>query len=136
MIKSKICPNNPFLILKNFEHELENVSEDQEKVIEKRLLASIIKAELSQQLQDNLLSSKVLKHFLHQLSELSKTINSLKQDMKKHFTEQRTTTIIIEVLDLINKSSFRNVNTPQFKLCNGRNKINYVLFANGCSTIS
>ena len=121
--------------MKNFEHELENLSEDQEKVIEKRLLASIIKAELSQQLQDNLLSSKVLKHFLHQLSDLSKTINSLKQDMKKQFTEQRTT-IKIEVLDLINKSSFRNVNTPQFKLCNGRNKINYVLFANGCSTIS
>ena len=46
----------------DIENELENLSEDQEKVIEERILANILKAKLSEHFQNKLLNSQLSKN--------------------------------------------------------------------------
>ena len=66
----------------DFENELDSSSQDQEKVTEERILASmrsllccILNSELSEQFQNNFLDSKFLKDINPQFSDLSNTIN-------------------------------------------------------------
>ena len=61
------------------------------------------------------MNPKLTNDIYSQFSDLSKTIKKLKQDIKKPFTEQRIT-IIHEVLDLINKSSFQMLTVQHLKL--------------------
>ena len=69
--------------------ELDSLSEDQEKVIDERILANmrsqlccIVNSELSEQIQNDLSYSKLMKDFYSRFSDLSKTINLLKEYMK------------------------------------------------------
>ena len=66
----------------DFENKLENLSEDQEKVIGERVLARILKAKLSEHFQNKLLNSQLSKDTYSQRSDFSKTINKLEQHMK------------------------------------------------------
>ena len=63
------------------------MSEDQEKVIEERRLASILKAQLTEQNQDNLLNSNVKNIFIQSFLTFQKQ-KKLKQDIKNSFTEK------------------------------------------------
>ena len=70
MIKSqeKLAQITRSILREEFEKEIKHLSrnslsEDQEEVIEERILASILKAELSEQFQDNLSISKLIKDF-------------------------------------------------------------------------
>ena len=70
MIKSqeKLAQITHSILREEFEKEIKHLSrnslsEDQEEVIGERILASILKAELSEQFQDNLSISKLIKDF-------------------------------------------------------------------------
>ena len=133
MIKSqgKLAQNNPFQFFKKeFGNESENLSEDQEIVIEGRILASILKAYLSEQIQDNLLNSNLLKDFYSLFSDLSKTVKKLEKHMKNYFAEQRTA-IINEVLDHINKSSFEMLTVQNLKVKSSPGKSGILLNEDG-----
>ena len=60
----------------------------------------------SQEVQNVLLKTKLIKEIYSQFSDLSKTINKLEQNMEKPFAELRTT-LVSEVLNLIHNNSFQ-----------------------------
>ena len=60
----------------------------------------------SQEVQNVLLKTKLIKDIYSQFSDLSKTINKLEQNMEKPFAELRTT-LVSEVLNLIHNNSFQ-----------------------------
>ena len=82
----------------DFENELEN----QEKVID------------PQEIQNTLLNSKLIKDIYSQFSDFSNTIKKLEQSIKKSLAEQKTT-IINEVLNLIDRNSFEMLTTHNLK---------------------
>ena len=86
------------VLQRDFEKDIENHIENQEKLIEEKMLDS-------QEVQDVLLNTKLMNDIYSQFSELSKTINKLEQSMKKSFAEQRTA-LVNEVLNLIHNNSF------------------------------
>ena len=80
---------------KDFENELkhelgnlsENLTENQEKLIEEKMLNP-------QENQNVSINSKLNNDIYSQFSDLLKTINKLEQNMKKSFAEQRTALIV------------------------------------------
>ena len=81
--------------------DFEDLSENQEKLIEEKMLDQILDPK---EVQNVLLNSKLINDMFSQFSDLSKTINKLEQNMKKFFTEQRTA-LVNEVLNLIHNIS-------------------------------
>ena len=81
--------------------DFEDLSENQEKLIEEKMLDQILDPK---EVQNVFLNSKLFNDMFSQFSDLSKTINKLEQNMKKFFTEQRTA-LVNEVLNLIHNNS-------------------------------
>ena len=89
---------------RDFENDIENQVE--EKMLEQTLDP--------QEIQDVLLNTKLMNDIYSQFSDLSKTINKLEQNMKKSFTEQRST-LVNEVLNLIHNNSFEMLTIRNLK---------------------
>ena len=87
-----------------FENEVGNLSKNQKK----------LKTPDPQEIQTVLLNSKIINDSYSQFSDLSKTINKIEENMKKFFTELRTT-LVIEVLNLIHKNSFEMLTVRNLK---------------------
>ena len=90
---------------RDFENDIEN----QEKLIEEKMLDQILDP---QEVQNVLLNTKLINDIYSQFSDLSKTINELEQNMKQPFAEQRTA-LENEVLNLIHNNSFE-----MLRVCN------------------
>jgi len=86
--------------------DLEKKIENQEKSID------------PQEIQNALLNSKLIGDIYSQFSDLSNTINKLEQSIKKSLTEQKTT-IINEVLNLIDRNNFETLTTQNLKFTSG-----------------
>ena len=71
-----------------------------------------------QEIQNVLLNSKLIGDIYSQFSDLSNTINKLEQSIKKSLTEQKTT-IINEVLNLIDRNNFETLTTQNLKFTSG-----------------
>ena len=91
----------------DFETTLENELENHEEKIKAEFLDT-------QEIQDLLLNSKLIKDIYSQFSDLSNTINKLDQHIKKSFAEQKTV-IINDVLNLISRNSFEMLTTRNLK---------------------
>ena len=76
------------------EEDFEDLSENQEKLIEEKMLDQILDP---QEVQNVLLNTKLINDIYSQFSDLSKTIIKLERNMKRSFAEQRTA-LINEVL--------------------------------------
>ena len=94
---------------RDFENDIEN------QVEEKMLDAKLHQILDPQEIQDVFINTKLINDIYSQLSDLSKTINKLEQEMKKSFTEQRTT-LVNEVLNLIHNNSFEMLTVRNLKL--------------------
>ena len=92
---------------RDFEYDIEN----QEILIEEKMLNQILEP---QEVQNVLLNTKLFNDIYSQFSDLSKTINKLEQNMKKSFTELRTT-LVNEVLNLIHNNSFEMLTVQNLK---------------------
>ena len=107
----------------DLQRDFENDIENQEKLIEEKMLdatasaVAIAKAHQTldpQEIQDVLLNTKLMNDIYSQFSDLSKTINNLEQNMKKSFAEQRTA-LVNEVLNLIHNNSFEMLTVRNLK---------------------
>ena len=86
--------------------DFEDLSENQEKLIDERMLDAKLRQILDpQEVQNVLLNTKLINDNYSQFSDLSKTINKLEQNMKKSFAEQRTA-LLNDVLQILHKSNF------------------------------
>ena len=103
----------------DLQRDFENDIENQEKLIEEKMLDAVAIAKGHQtldpqEIQDVLLNTKLMNDIYSQFSDLSKTINKLEQSMKKTFTEQRST-LVNEVLNLIHNNSFEMLTVRNLK---------------------
>ena len=99
----------------------DDLSENQEKLIEKMLEEKILGQILDPQEVQNVLSNtKLINDTYSQFSDLSNTINKLQQNMKKSFAEHRTA-LINEVLpeatqilsfEMLNVQNLKFMSTP------------------------
>ena len=117
MIKSqeKLAQITHSKLKEDLQRDFENDIENQEKLIEEKILD--VKAHQTldpQELQDVLLNTKLMNDIYSQFSDLSKTINKLEQSMKKSFAEQRTA-LVNEVLNLIQNNSFEMLTVRNLK---------------------
>ena len=116
MIKSqeKLAQITHSKLKEDLQRDFENDIENQEKLIEEKILDAVAIAKGHQtldpqEIQDVLLNTKLMNDIYSQFSDLSKTINKLEQNMKKSFAEQRTALrsfAVNEVLNLIHNNSF------------------------------
>ena len=93
---------------RDFENDIENQVE--EKMLDVKLHQTLD----PQEVQNVLLNTKLMNDFYSQFSDLSKTINTLEQSMKKSFAEQRTA-LVNEVLNLIHNNSFEMLTVRNLK---------------------
>ena len=125
MIKSqeKLAQITHSKLKEDLQRDFENDIENQEKLIEEKMLdatasaVAIAKAHQTldpQEIQDVLLNTKLMNDIYSQFSDLSKTINKLEQNMKKSFAEQRTA-LVNEVLNLIHNNSFEMLTVRNLK---------------------
>ena len=125
MIKSqeKLAQITHSKLKEDLQRDFENDIENQEKLIEEKMLdatasaVAIAKGHQTldpQEIQDVLLNTKLMNDIYSQFSDLSKTINKLEQNMKKSFTEQRST-LVNEVLNLIHNNSFEMLTVRNLK---------------------
>ena len=125
MIKSqeKLAQITHSKLKEDLQRDFENDIENQEKLIEEKMLdatasaAAIAKGHQTldpQEIQDVLLNTKLMNDIYSQFSDLSKTINKLEQNMKKSFAEQRTA-LVNEVLNLIHNNSFEMLTVRNLK---------------------
>ena len=117
MIKSqeKLAQITHSKLKEDLRRDFENDLENQEKVIEEKMLDAKLRQLLDpQDVQNVLLNSKLINDTYSQFSDLSKTINKLEQNMKKSFAEQRTT-LVNEVLNLIHNNSFEMLTVRNLK---------------------
>ena len=91
--------------------DFEDLSENQEKLIEEKMLNQILDP---QEVQNVFLNTKLINDIYSQFSDLSKTINKIEENMKKSFTELRTT-LVNEVLNLIHNNSFEMLRVRNLK---------------------
>ena len=97
----------------------EDLQRDFENDIENQVEVKMLDAKLHQTLdpqevQNVLLNTKLFNNIYSQFSDLSKTINKIKQKMKKSFAEQRTA-LVNEVLNLIHNNSFEMLTVRNLK---------------------
>ena len=121
MIKSqeKLAPITHSKLKEDLQRDFENDIENQEKLIEEKMLDAVAIAKGHQtldpqEIQDVLLNTKLMNDIYSQFSDLSKTINKLEQNMKKSFAEQRTA-LVNEVLNLIHNNSFEMLTVRNLK---------------------
>ena len=121
MIKSqeKLAQITHSKLKEDLQRDFENDIENQEKLIEEKMLDAVAIAKGHQtldpqEIQDVLLNTKLMNDIYSQFSDLSKTINKLEQNMKKSFTEQRST-LVNEVLNLIHNNSFEMLTVRNLK---------------------
>ena len=125
MIKSqeKLAQITHSKLKEDLQRDFENDIENQEKLIEEKMLdatasaVAIAKTHQTldpQEIQDVLLNTKLMNDIYSQFSDLSKTINKLEQNMKKSFTEQKTA-LVNEVLNLIHNNSFEMLTVRNLK---------------------
>ena len=121
MIKSqeKLAQITHSKLKEDLQRDFENDIENQEKLIEEKMLDAVAIAKAHQTLdpqevQDVLLNTKLMNDIYSQFSDLSKTINKLEQNMKKSFAEQRTA-LVNEVLNLIHNNSFEMLTVRNLK---------------------
>ena len=97
--------------LKDLQRDFENDIENQEKLIEEKMLDQKLDP---QEIQNVLLNTKLINDIFSQFSDLSKTINKIEENMKKSFTELRTT-LVNEVLNSINNNNFEMLTVQNLK---------------------
>ena len=117
MIKSqeKLAQITHSKLKEDLQRDFENDIENQEKLIEEKILDVKGHQTLDpQEIQDVLLNTKLMNDIYSQFSDLSKTINKLEQNMKKSFAEQRTA-LVNEVLNLIHNNSFKMLTVRNLK---------------------
>ena len=117
MIKSqeKLAQITHSKLKEDLQRDFENDIENQEKLIEEKILDAKAHQTLDpQEIQDVLLNTKLMNDIYSQFSDLSKTINKLEQSMKKSFAEQRTA-LVNEVLNLIHNNSFEMLTVRNLK---------------------
>ena len=121
MIKSqeKLAQITHSKLKEDLQRDFENDIENQEKLIEEKILDAVAIAKGHQtldpqEIQDVLLNTKLMNDIYSQFSDLSKTINKLEQNMKKSFAEQRTA-LVNEVLNLIHNNSFEMLTVRNLK---------------------
>ena len=117
MIKSqeKLAQITHSKLKEDLQRDFENDIENQEKLIEEKILDVKGHQTLDpQEIQDVLLNTKLMNDIYSQFSDLSKTINKLEQNMKKSFTEQRST-LVNEVLNLIHNNIFEMLTVRNLK---------------------
>ena len=104
MIKSqeKLAQITHSKLKEDLHRDFENNIENQEKLLEEKMLDQILDP---QEIQNVLLNTKLINDIYSQFSDLSKFINKLEQIMKKSFTEQRTALVNDVLNSLHNKSS-------------------------------
>ena len=91
--------------------DFEDLSENQEKLIEEKMLDQILDP---QEVQNVLLNTKLINDIYSQFSDLSKTLNKIEENLKKSLTELRTT-LVIEVLNLIHNNCFETLTVQNLK---------------------
>ena len=113
MIKSqeKLVQITHSKLKEDLQRDFENDIENQEKLIKEKMLDQILDPH---EVQNVLLNTKLINDIFSQFSDLSKTINKLERNMKKSFTEQRTT-LVNEVLNLIHNNSFEMLTVRNLK---------------------
>ena len=117
MIKSqeKLAQITHSKLKEDLQRDFENDIENQEKLIEEKILDVKGYQTLDpQEIQNVLLNTKLMNYIYSQFSDLSKTINNLEQSMKKSFAEQRTA-LVNEVLNLIHNNSFEMLTVRNLK---------------------
>ena len=117
MIKSqeKLARITHSILKEDLQRDFENDTENQEKLIEEKMLDAKLHQTLDpQEIQDVLINTKLLNDIYSQFSDLSKTINKLEQNMKKSSAEQRTA-LVKEVLNLIHNNSFEMLTVRNLK---------------------
>ena len=97
--------------LKDLQRDFENDTENQEKLIEEKMLDQKLDP---QEIQNVLLNTKLINDIFSQFSDLSKTINKIEENMKKSFTELRTT-LVNEVLNSIHNNNFEMLTVQNLK---------------------
>ena len=113
MIKSqeKLAQITHSKLKEDLQRDFENDIENQEKLLEGKMLDQILDP---QEVQNVLLNTKLIDDIYYQFSDLSKTINKLEQNTKKSFAELRTT-LVNEVLNLIHNKRFEMLTVRNLK---------------------
>ena len=116
------------------QRDFENDKENQEKIIEEKMLDQILDP---QEVQNVLLNTKLINDVYSQFSDLSKTIYKIEENMKTSFTELRTT-LVNEVLNLLHNNYFEMLTVQNLKFMStpgqagmilNENEINNILIA-------
>ena len=129
MIKSheKLAQKTYSKLKEDFEH----LSENQEKLVEEKMLDQILGP---QEVQNVLLNTKLINDIYSQFSDLSKTKNRLEQNMKKSFAEQRSA-LVNEVLNLIHNNSFEMLTVRNLKFMSTPGQAGMILNENEINNI-
>ena len=115
----------------DLQRDFENDIENQEKLIEEKMLDQRLDP---QEIQNVLLNTKLFNDIYLQFSDLSKTINKLEQNMKKSFAEQRTA-LVNEVLNLIHNNSFEMLTVRNKKFMSTPGQAGMILNENKINNI-
>ena len=137
MIKSqeKLAQITHSKLKEDLQRDFENDIENQEKLIEEKMLDAKLHQTLDpQEIQDVLLNTKLINDIYSQFSDLSKTINKLEQNMKKSFAEQRTA-LVNEVLNLIHNNSFEMLTVRNLKFLSSVGQAGMILNENEINKI-
>ena len=119
----------------DLQRDFENDIENQEKLIEEKMLDAKLHQTLDpQEIQDVLLNIKLMNDIYSQFSDLSKTINKIEQNMKKSFAEQRTA-LVNEVLNLIHNNSFEMLTVRNLKFLSSVGQAGMILNENEINKI-
>ena len=137
MIKSqeKLAQITHSKLKEDLQRDFENDIENQEKLIEEKMLDAKLHQTLDpQEIQDVLLNTKLMNDIYSQFSDLSKTINKLVQNMKKSFAEQRIA-LVNEVLNLIHNNSFELLTVRNLKFLSSVGQAGMILNENEINKI-
>ena len=119
----------------DLQRDFENDIENQEKLIEEKMLDAKLRQILDpQEVQNVLVNTKLFNDLYSQFSDLSKTINTLEQNLKKSFAEQRTA-LVNEVLNLIHNNSFEMLTVRNSKFMSTPGQAGMILNENEINNI-
>ena len=133
MIKSqeKLAQITHSKLKEDLHRDFENNIENQEKLLEEKMLDQILDP---QEIQNVLLNTKLINDIYSQFSDLSKFINKLEQIMKKSFTEQRTA-LVNEVVNLLHNKSFEMLTVRKLKFMSTPGQAGMILNENEINNI-